>query len=122
VPVLGTRRLLVLVTPECSGLDALAAFWLLPAAAVIGRWREVRKARLTLVLVLGTALLYLLLAARLYGLVVVGISVSPRACVSLAHSRLGWALSLGVAAALLSLTLRPPRPAARPAVAEDRFG
>lgn len=122
VPVVGTRRLLLRVTPGCSELDALPAFWLLAVAALCARWREMGKVRLALALLLGTALLYLLNAARLYGLVVVGTLLSPKVAVSLAHSRLGGALFLGVAAALLSLTLRPRRSPALPAVAESRGG
>jgi exosortase/archaeosortase family protein len=121
VPVVGTRRLLLLVTPQCSELDALAAFGLLAAAVLAARWREARKVHFALVLLLGPPLLYLLNAARIYGLVVVGLAVSPRACVSLAHSRVGGTLFLGVTAALLSLTLRPRRPLAAPAV-ESRAG
>jgi exosortase/archaeosortase family protein len=122
VPVVGTKQLLLLVTPGCSEMDALAAFWLLAAAVLCARWGEVRKARLALALLLGTALLYLLNAARIYGLVVVGASVSPKVCVSLAHSRIGGALFLGLAAALLSLTLRPRRSPALLAVAESLRG
>jgi exosortase/archaeosortase family protein len=122
VPVVGTRRLLLLVTPGCSEMDALAAFWLLAAAVLCARWREVRKVRLALVLPLGTALLYLLNVARIYGLAVVGTSVSPKVCVSLAHSRIGGALFLAVTAVLLSFTLRPRRSPALPTVAENRKG
>jgi exosortase/archaeosortase family protein len=117
-PVVGTQRLLVLVTPQCSELDALAAFWLLGAAALVGRWRQARTARFALVLLAGGPLLYLLNAVRIYGLVVLGTSWSPRACVGLAHSRVAGALFLGVTAALLSFALRrrgpwaAPRPAA----------
>jgi exosortase/archaeosortase family protein len=122
VPVVGTKRLLLLVTPGCSEMDAMAAFWLLAAAVLCARWREVRKVRLALALLLGTALLYLLNAARIYGLVVVGTSLSPKVAVSLAHSRIGGGLFLGVAAALLSLILRPRLGQAPPAGGPSRAG
>jgi exosortase/archaeosortase family protein len=95
------------VTPECSEQEALASFWLLAGLTLWGRWREVRKGLLLLLVLPGTLPLYFLNAARIYGLVVVGTCWSPRACVSLAHSRIGGMLFLGITAALLSLTLRP---------------
>ncbi len=101
-PVLGNRRLLVQVTPECSELDALAALWILAGAVVVSRWAELRKGRVALALLAGSAVLYLLLAVRLYGLVVAGIEVSPGVCVALAHSRLGNIAFLGFAAALVA--------------------
>ena len=122
VPVVGTQRLLLLVTPQCSELDALAAFGLLAGATLCARWREARKVRLALVVALGAPLLYALNAGRIYGLVVVGLSFSPKVCVSLAHSRVGGALLLAVTAALLSLPFRPPPAPATPAAAEGQGG
>ncbi len=102
-PVLGTRRLLLLVTPQCSELEAIAAFWLLAAAVVATRWRELRKGRVAFFLVLGTGLLYVLIALRIFGLLVLGMHVSPKVCVAVAHSRIGSILLVGIAAGLLAL-------------------
>src|SRR5207253_2277361 len=77
------------VTPQCSELESLAALWILGGAIVLARWRELSKARVAIALLLGTGVLYLLLATRLYGLVVAGIEISPKVCVDLAHSRIG---------------------------------
>ena len=59
-----------------------------------------------MVLGLGTGLLYLLMAVRLYGLVVLGTQLGPRAAVDLAHSRLGGILFLGVSVALVVVMSR----------------
>jgi exosortase/archaeosortase family protein len=113
--VVGTPRLLLLVTPGCSELDSLAAFWVLGGALLVLRRGELRKTRFLLVLLLGGALLYLLNAARIYGLVVIGTELSARLCVSLAHSRLGWIGFTGISVALLAGTgpwcRKPGRPA-----------
>jgi hypothetical protein len=109
VPMVGTRHLNLLVTPQCSEVDALAAFWLLAALVVCGRRETVRKIRLALVLLPGTALLYLLIAARIYGLVLVGVCMSPEVCGRLAYSRAGGVCFLVVMVALLSFTLRRER-------------
>jgi exosortase/archaeosortase family protein len=100
-PVLGNRQFLVQVTPQCSELEAIAALWMLAGAVVLSRWRELHKARVAVALLAATVVLYLLIAARLYGLVVAGIRFSPDVCVGLAHSRLGGILLLGVTAALI---------------------
>src|SRR5262249_22143710 len=97
-PVLGNRRLLLLVTPQCSELEAITALWLLCGAVVCSRWGDLHKTRAVIALLVGTAVLYLLIALRIYGLVVVGIAFSPNVCVSLAHSRIGSIFFLGFAA------------------------
>src|SRR6266542_269434 len=100
-PVLGTRRLLLRVTPQCSELDALAAFWLLGGAVFLARWRELRLVGALIVLLLGTGLLYLLIAVRLYGLILIGMASSPDVSVNLAHSRVSGILFLGLTVAML---------------------
>jgi exosortase/archaeosortase family protein len=113
-PVLGPRRLLLLVTPQCSELDAIAAFWLLGGVFLVARCAELRPTRVAFVLLLGTGLFYLLLAVRLCGLVVAGQRYSPQVSVSLAHSRISSIVFLGLAVALLSGTYRWCRRPARP--------
>jgi exosortase/archaeosortase family protein len=108
-PVVGTRRLLVKVTPQCAELETIPAFWLLGVGLLCGRWRAVGKVRWVVVLVLGTVGLYLLNAVRLFGLVVLGIQASPEVCVSLAHSRVGGICLVGIALVFLSFSLRPRR-------------
>jgi exosortase/archaeosortase family protein len=105
-PVIGSRHLLLLVTPQCSELDALAALWLLGGLVVACRRGELRKAKAIVFLLVGSAVMYGLLALRIYGLVVAGIAFSPGASVSLAHSRIGGIVLLTVAAALVGGCLR----------------
>jgi exosortase/archaeosortase family protein len=105
-PVLGTQRLRLLVTPQCSEIDALATFGLLGCIVACTRWRRLRRGRIVLVLLLGAAAVYLLNAVRIYGLVVVAHQLSPRLCVALAHSRLGWLFFLGLSALVLAGTFR----------------
>jgi exosortase/archaeosortase family protein len=88
VPVLGTGRFGILVTPGCSGLEAFVALWLL-AAVVVPSWHGCQKMRLGFGLLLGTGLLYVLNAVRLFSLVVIGTEITPQACVSVAHSQIG---------------------------------
>jgi exosortase/archaeosortase family protein len=110
-PVLGNRRMLLQVTPQCSELEAVAALWMLAGAVVFSRRGELRIVRAGVALLAGTAVLYLLLAARIYALVVAGIELSPGICVALAHSRVGSLVFLGFAAAVVAGCGR--RPAAR---------
>jgi len=105
-PVLGTRKLLITITPQCSELEALIAYWLLWGTVMAARWRVLSLSRSSAVLVIGTVLLYVLVALRLYGLVTLGLAVSAQTCVDLAHSRVGTILLLGAAAALTCVMLR----------------
>jgi exosortase/archaeosortase family protein len=105
-PVLGIRGFLVQVNPQCSELEAILALWLLGGAVIFARWGDVHKAGMLLVILAGTAIVYLLLAVRIYGLVVAGIVFSPQTCVGLAHSRIGTLLFLGVAATILTAGCR----------------
>ena len=86
-PIIGTRRARLLVTPQCSEIEAILAFWLLCGAALATRLADVRPWRAAVVAVVGAAFLYVLNAVRIYGLVVVANQVSPEMCVRLAHSR-----------------------------------
>jgi exosortase/archaeosortase family protein len=138
LPVVGTRKLVLFVTPQCSGLEGLAAFWLLAGAAFWTDAGAVRPVRIAVVVLLGTTALYLLNALRLYGLVVLGTQGSAKAAVGLAHSRLSELFFWGVALILLVGTSRwrcgaspcgsrrahagLPRLSPRPDPAADRVG
>jgi exosortase/archaeosortase family protein len=120
IPLLGTRRLVLFVTPQCSELEAIPALWLLGGAVTAVRWRELSRARVAGALLVGTAVLYLLLAVRLYGLVVAGVEISPKVAVGMAHSRVGDIVFFGLAAAFVSGCVRACRlPAARRAAGES---
>jgi exosortase/archaeosortase family protein len=105
-PVIGTRKLLVLVTPQCSELESPAALWLLAGTVLLARRRQLRPRKAVGLLVAATAGVYVLLALRLYALVVAGIQVSPATCVSLAHSRIGGLFFLAVAAGVTAACQR----------------
>jgi exosortase/archaeosortase family protein len=120
IPLLGTRRLVLFVTPQCSELEAIPALWLLGGAVTAVHWREWSRVRVAGALLVGTAVLYLLLAVRLYGLVVAGIEISPKVAVGLAHSRVGDIVFFGLAAAFVSGCVRGCRlPVTGPAPAES---
>src|SRR5262249_53790533 len=93
-----------------SELDAIVAFWLVAAALLVNRPREVRPVRVVLVLLLGTGLFYLLLAVRLCGLVLAGEGCSPHGSVSLAPLRVTRVGFSWLSVALLSGTYRWWRP------------
>ncbi len=105
-PILGTRPVLLQITPGCAEMDAILAFWLLSTAAIALRFREVRLGRAIVAAVAGAAFIYVLNALRIYGLVVVAIQVSPDACVRLAHSRVSQLVFLAMPAGLAAGPLR----------------
>jgi exosortase/archaeosortase family protein len=101
LPIIGTSRLTLLVTPECSEMDSLLFFWLLGAVLLAQRWKNLHKSRFLFVIVVGSGVLYFLNAVRIYSLILIGIKYSPGVCVSLAHSRIGALMLLGVSLIML---------------------
>ena len=106
LPIIGISKLTLLVTPECSEMDSLLFFWLLGAVLLAQRWKNLHKSRFLFVIVVGSGLLYFLNAVRIYSLILIGIKYSPGVCVSLAHSRMGALVLLGVSLIMLWLGLR----------------
>lgn len=94
------------MTPECSEMDPLLFFWLLGEVLLARPCKKLHKSRFLFVIVIGTGLLYFLNAVRIYSLVLIGIRYSPRVCVSLAHSRMGVLVFLGVSPIMLWHGLR----------------
>ena len=43
LPIIGTSRLTLLVTPECSEMDSLLFFWLLGAVLLAQHWKNLHK-------------------------------------------------------------------------------
>lgn len=104
--LLRTPRLALLVTPGCSELDTFVAFWLVGGSLAVAHWSEIRQLCIWLTALLGTTLLYVLVALRLYVLVVLGIYLSPKTCVGFAHSRISSMFSLTVISAFLLVASR----------------
>lgn len=105
-PVVGIRRLLLIVTPQCSELESVAAFLLFGTTLILARRQELRKLRAASVLLIGTLLLYFLNAVRLYALIVVGLNSIGQMEVSLAHSRISQIVFLGIFGVLLLYSFR----------------
>jgi len=103
VGVHGVKHELVInVTPACSEMDALLAFFLLGGTLWVVRGSELRPMQYAAVLALGAGVLYLLNAARLYAVILVGLSRGGAdAAVRFAHSRIGGILFLAVSLVML---------------------
>lgn len=106
LPTVGAHKLLLLVTPHCSEMESILAFWLLAATLLVARWQRLMKLRYLAAIGLGTALLYCLNAGRLYLLVLMGLRFSANACVNIAHSRIGGILFLGISIGWLIVACR----------------
>lgn len=96
LPTIGAQRLLLLVTPQCSEMESLLAFWLLALTLLAARRQKLRKLHYVAACVIGTVFLYCLNAGRLYALVLIGLRFSADVCVNIAHSRIGGILFLGI--------------------------
>jgi exosortase/archaeosortase family protein len=107
-PIVGATDAVILeVTPFCAEMESLAAFILLGGALLIAGWKEIHRLRLTVILLLGLALLYTLNAVRLFLLIDVGARMqSSQVSVDLAHSRLSNVAFLATSIAVLLGTRR----------------
>ena len=98
-PILGTggRGSSLEITPFCAEQESLAAFLLIGGILMIANWPHVRKLRMLVVIVCGLVCLHLFNAVRIYHLVeIAGTFEKPQLAVSIAHSRLGGILFLGI--------------------------
>jgi len=116
LPVVGTRKLQILVTSSCSELESVFGFCLFGGLILVCGGHRLNRAKFAVFLLLGFCVFYVLLAIRLYGLVLFGLAHSPQGCVALAHSRVGSVAFLGVTVLYCTVAYRWAR---RPVVAGD---
>jgi exosortase/archaeosortase family protein len=117
LPVIGTQRVQLLVTSGCSEMDSLLVFWLVWLVVIGGNGARVRKFRAILALGLGSMIILLLNAIRLFGLVLLGEWRGAEWAVHVAHSRIGAFGFLAVTTAVCwwaSRPRQPPQPIAKP--------
>ncbi|HMB05919.1 MAG TPA: exosortase E/protease, VPEID-CTERM system [Isosphaeraceae bacterium] len=117
--IVGTPTFWIVIKPECSGYEGIGLIW-----AFLGLYfwlfrRDLRFPRALLLLPFGTALIWVLNAVRVAGLVAVGTEVSPEVALKGFHSQAGWlafvVVALGLVAAshhrsLITRDRPPPRP------------
>jgi exosortase/archaeosortase family protein len=108
-PVIGTRQLVLQVTPACSEYHALLAFWLLGGVFAWVNRRALRPFRFLAGIAIGSILMYTINAVRIYGLIQVGLCRQPDDAVALAHSRVSQIAFLVLAALWLVVIYRPRR-------------
>ena len=117
----GTHKFYVIIAPECSGLQGAGLMLVYGALWVWFFRRECRMPRALLMIPAGVLLVWLLNAARIAGLILIGNAGAPGIATGGFHSQAGWigfnAAALGFSYALSRsrwLTRQPaqPRPAA----------
>jgi exosortase/archaeosortase family protein len=109
VPIVGTSNLPLVITQHCSEMETLLAYTLLGVLLMIAGGRRMMSFLFLAPFFVGFELLYVLNAVRLYLLLLMGhilvdtswAAYAGRACVSLAHSRVGSFLLLSIAVLIL---------------------
>ncbi len=98
----------VQIAPECSGLEGMGLFVVFMAAYLWFFRDRHRVLRSLLLLPIGVLALWVLNAARIAALVVVGVEISPTIAVQGFHSQAGWIIFTAVALAMVFTAGRIP--------------
>lgn len=105
---IGTSRFTVVISPECSGLEGMGLLLIFGALWLILFREELRFPRALLVLPAGAAALYLLNAARIAALALIGNAGFKEIALRGFHSQAGWIAFNAVALAILIAARRIP--------------
>jgi exosortase E/protease (VPEID-CTERM system) len=98
----GTSTFHVRMAPHCSGYEGIGLTWVFLLFFLWVYRREVRFPHVLLLFPLGTAFIWLANAARITGLIIIGMHV-PKISLAGFHSQAGWLAFDGVALGLLAL-------------------
>jgi len=104
------------VAPACSGYEGIGLIWVFLAAYLVACRRSLRFPTALWLLPMGTAAVWLVNAARIAALVLVGAWVSPAVALGGFHSQAGWLGFNAVALGLVALSRKLPAFASGPAV------
>jgi exosortase E/protease (VPEID-CTERM system) len=115
---LGTPRFQVFIAPECSGFEGVGLMIAFGVAWLFLFRREIRFPQALLLIPVGVVLIYLLNAARLAALILIGDAGAERIALGGFHSQAGWIAFNFVALAFCVTARHVPWFAARDARAQ----
>jgi exosortase E/protease (VPEID-CTERM system) len=106
--ILGTQRFVVYIAPQCSGFEGVG---LMLAFSLCWLWffrRECRFPHALILLPLGVITIFLLNAARIAALILIGDAGAPQIALGGFHSQAGWLIFNGVALVFCIVATRVP--------------
>jgi exosortase E/protease (VPEID-CTERM system) len=104
--LLGTSNFSVAIEPACSGYEGIGLVWVFLATYL---WVERHQLRFPHVLILfpiGTLVIWVANALRIFALIIVGSRVSPRLAEDGFHTQAGWLAFVAIALAIVVVTQR----------------
>jgi exosortase E/protease (VPEID-CTERM system) len=104
--VVGTGEFTVQIVPVCSGYQGIGLIWVFLAVYLWTARRDLRFPRALWLIPIGTAIIWLCNAVRLFALVLVGTLGAPELAAGGFHSKVGWIL---FSAGALMLAVVAPR-------------
>jgi exosortase E/protease (VPEID-CTERM system) len=104
--VVGTPAFEVVISPQCSGYEGIGLVWAFLAAYFWLSRKSLRFPHALLLFPLGTAIIWLVNAARIAALVAIGTSVSAEIAAGAFHSLAGWLSFIAIALGLVLVSQR----------------
>jgi exosortase E/protease (VPEID-CTERM system) len=112
--VLGTQRFSVEIAPQCSGLEGVGLILVFSALWLVIFRRECRFPQSLVLIPLGIALIFVLNAARIAALILIGDAGAQQIALGGFHSQAGWMAFIGVAVGFCCAIQQVPWFASRP--------
>jgi exosortase E/protease (VPEID-CTERM system) len=106
--IIGTHRFRVQIAPECSGLEGVALIVTFGVLWLSLFRKECRFPQALLLIPLGAALAFVLNAARIAALIVIGNAGAPQIALGGFHSQAGWIAFSAVAVGFCFIVQRVP--------------
>lgn len=101
--VLGVGEFLVIIAPNCSGLEGVALILAFTCGYLFSFRRDLLFPRALLLIPLGVAVMWLLNTVRIASLIMIGHHVSPDLAVGGFHSQAGWMMFLAASFLIMGL-------------------
>ncbi len=105
---LGAGTFAITIHPTCSGYEGIGLIWVFVGAYLWHFRHELKFPRALILLPIGTVLIWLVNAARIAALVVIGVKISPGVALGGFHSQGGWLAFLAVSLALFLAARQMP--------------
>jgi exosortase E/protease (VPEID-CTERM system) len=117
--LVGTSTFAVTIEPACSGYQGIGLVWVFLAAYLWTNRAGLRFPNAFLLIPIGTLLIWLANAVRIYLLILIGSQVSEEVAMGGFHSQAGWLGFIGIALGIMVATPRSPFFVAVPSISRS---
>ena len=117
--LVGTRAFSVTIEPACSGYEGIGLVWVFLAVYLWLDRANLRFPHVLLLFPIGTLVVWLANAFRIFLLIVIGSRVSPQLAEEGFHTQAGWLGFIAIALGIVAVTQRAAMFSARPRTRSD---